>query len=134
MSESDWASLVANTYELNSHWDTPPALDACDLFYVQMDERHHSVTLGLDAPLDAEHHEGEQTPVPNSVEFYLQFTDVERLRVKGWQAPGNKHARLYRHADGTIRFSADSEGSHLEFAASTCRLVELRARRVFSHD
>ncbi len=129
MNESDWSEQAASNAEFSSLWDAPPDLGSCDLFYVQVDERKSSVTAGFDAPRIIVEDEGPKSS-PNSVEFYLEFTGVEKVRVHGWQAPGNKDVRLHTDSSGTVHFRAESDGSRLEFTASAWSLVGFRARRV----
>ncbi|QLJ00288.1 hypothetical protein HZZ00_04360 [Streptomyces sp. NEAU-sy36] len=84
---------------------TPSALSSHDLFYVHLDERRRSLTLGFTAQ---EGHEGH--------EFFLAFTDVRNVSVHGWGPPGRKNVRLERTETG-VTASVEAPGSSLSFEA-----------------
>jgi hypothetical protein len=85
---ADWLQLLASPQYLGELYDgSPPSLEACDLFYVHIDERGNSVTLGFDTrsfPVNPlEEWEGKEL---NAFEFHLVFSDVAGLQVTGWGA------------------------------------------------
>ncbi len=85
---------------------TPSALSGHDLFYVHLDERQCSATLGFTGQ---EGHDG--------FEFFLAFTDVRNVSVRGWGPPGRKDVRLERTENG-ITVSVATQGSSLNFEAA----------------
>ncbi|WSP77536.1 immunity 50 family protein [Streptomyces sp. NBC_01236] len=105
----------------------PPSPDACDPFYVHIDERENSVTLGFDtrrfpANPPAEW-EGKKL---NAFEFYLVFAEVEGLQATGWGAAEAKEIHLATHGGGLFEVVLGSEGSGIAFRAATARLAKVR--------
>ncbi|MFE9473915.1 hypothetical protein ACFY5K_28435 [Streptomyces griseofuscus] len=94
---------------------TPSALSSHDLFYVHLDERHCSVTLGFTAQ------EGH-----DAFEFFLAFTDVRNVSVRGWGPPGRKNVRLGK-TDGVITASIEAQGSSLSFEAADMAMPRTRS-------
>ncbi|WP_442816430.1 Imm50 family immunity protein [Streptomyces sp. NBC_01304] len=128
MAESNWVDLLDSPGDLANLYGLPPSLDSADLFYVHIDERGRSVTLGFDT-------RELPSPLPpdwaskglNSIEFYLTFNDVAGLLVRGWEAPGVKMVSLMPSGGWGIVVSATSEGSRMEFSASSATVSGLRA-------
>ncbi|MEU0075609.1 hypothetical protein ABZ027_39705 [Streptomyces sp. NPDC006332] len=104
MSASDTAALM-----------TSSALSSRDLFYVHIDERQRSITLGFTAQ---EGHEG--------FEFFIEFTDVRDVVVRGWAAPGHKDVQLTQTVEG-ITVSVEAEGSSLSFRAASMSVARSRS-------
>ncbi|MEB8339625.1 Imm50 family immunity protein [Streptomyces endophyticus] len=99
-------------------YDSPPELNRCGLYYVHIDERACSVTLGFETShLPARPHLEWQTKDFNTFQFYLQFDAASQLRVTGWNAPAQKTVLMSGGNDGRLRFSARGPGSLLEFTA-----------------
>ncbi|GLX54657.1 hypothetical protein Shyhy01_76060 [Streptomyces hygroscopicus subsp. hygroscopicus] len=94
---------------------TPSALSSHDLFYVHLDERQCSVTLGFATQ------EGQE-----AFEFFLMFTDVRNVSVNGWGPPGRKKVRL-EEVGGAIIASIDTQGSSLNFEAADMEILRTRS-------
>ncbi|MFJ9173744.1 Imm50 family immunity protein [Streptomyces sp. NPDC102360] len=108
-------------------YDSAPELSSCDLFYVHIDERESSVTLGF----DTSHFPAR--PLPewqarefNAFEFHLRFDSVSELNVSGWSAPAQKTVRMSADDDGVLRFSARGPESLLEFSARQVCVIRTR--------
>ncbi|MET7454693.1 Imm50 family immunity protein [Streptomyces sp. NPDC005574] len=126
---ADWTRLLASPEFLGPLYDgNPPPPEVCDLFYVHIDERAHSVTLGFDTRVFP------SIPAPgweeqglNAFEFHLVFTGVERLRVTGWGAGEARSIDLSVTADGGLRVLLGTESSGVTFRAETLRMAKTRA-------
>jgi hypothetical protein len=125
---ADLLQLVASVEHLGElYGGAQPPSGACDLFYLHIDEREGSVTLGFDTrslpanpPVEWE---GEDF---NAVEFYLVFTDVEGLRATGWGAPEARAIDLTFPDGGLLEVALGSEESGVAFRASAVRLAKTR--------
>ena len=108
-------------------YDSPPDLSRCDLFYVHIDERGNSVTLGFDTShLPARPLPEWQEKDFNAFEFHLKFNSVSELRVSGWSAPALKTVLMSARDDGGLSFSASGPESLLEFAAGQVEVARTR--------
>ncbi|WP_406474636.1 Imm50 family immunity protein [Streptomyces sp. NBC_01615] len=126
---ADWLQLLASPGYLGGLYDgAPPSPDVCDLFYVHIDERGNSVTLGFDTrsfPVNPlEEWEGKGF---NAFEFHLVFAEVEGLQVTGWGASEAKEIRLAIGDGDFFEVALGFEGSGIIFRASTARLAKTRA-------
>ncbi|WP_328454307.1 immunity 50 family protein [Streptomyces sp. NBC_00386] len=125
---ADWSRLLASPEYLGDLYDrTPPSAGSCDPFYVHIDERGTSVTLGFDTRIlpvnsPAEWHEKGF----NAFEFHLAFGGVEGLRVTGWNATAAGSIALTVHEE-LFEVALGSPGSGIAFRASTARLASTRA-------
>jgi hypothetical protein len=125
---ADWLRLLASHDFLGRLYDAaPPSVDLCRLGYVHIDERAHSVTLAFDTkslpvriPSDWEGRE------LNTLEFYLVFTDVERLEVTGWGAAVAKEVDLTLHEDRSLDVVLGTVESGMAFRASAVHLGRTR--------
>lgn len=127
MRADSWVQLLTEPALIESLYDSPPELSACALFYVHLDERADSVTLGFDTSHLPSHPRPEWQEKPfNAFEFHLEFESVSELRVAGWAAPARKNILLSAREDGGVRFSASAPGSLLEFAADRVRVARTR--------
>ncbi|MEU8888995.1 hypothetical protein [Streptomyces sp. NPDC048442] len=126
VSGSPWAVLANST-----------VLSACDLSYVQIDERQRTVVLGFGIQ-DGESRSDliamfRTDEGHNAIEFSLVFTDIRNLMVRGWGYPGYKQVRLEEMAQGCVVVSADapasslSSSSSLSFEASSCSVTRVRS-------
>ncbi|MGW0630241.1 Imm50 family immunity protein [Streptomyces sp. NPDC002758] len=126
---ADWQQILAAPEYLGELYGTnPPPQDACDLFYVHIDERDNSVTLGIGT------REFPVNPRPewqdkglNAFEFYLVFTDVTGLGVTGWGAEEAKEMHVTVGNGGTWDVVLGSERSGIHFQASAAQLRRPRA-------
>jgi hypothetical protein len=105
----------------------PPAPEECSLFYVHIDERGNSVTLGFDTRrLPGNPPEEWQSARFNAVEFYLLFTEIEGLRISGWGADEARDVLVLRRGEEQCDVVLGSSASGMEFRASHVRLSRLR--------
>ncbi|KAB1977407.1 Imm50 family immunity protein [Streptomyces triticiradicis] len=125
---ADWSRLLASPEYLRDLYnDTPPSADSCDPFYVHIDERGTSVTLGFDTRtlpvnIPAEWHGNGF----NAFEFHLVFGGVEGLRVTGWNAAAAGSIDMTVR-EGVFEVVLGSAESGISFRASTARLARARA-------
>jgi len=126
---AEWSQLLASAEYLGELYDgTPPPTDACDLFYVHIDEREDSVTLGFDTRAFPVNLPPEWRGKDfNAFEFHLFFTGVTGLRVTGWGAPEAKKTALTAHDGGHFDVNLGSETSGITFRAAGARLSRTRA-------
>ncbi|MGY4922466.1 Imm50 family immunity protein [Streptomyces sp. 900105755] len=125
---ADWSRVLASPEYLGELYEgTAPAAGSCDPFYVHIDERNVSVTLGfstriLPANAPAEWREKEF----NAFDFYLAFEGVTDLRVTGWGASEAKNVGLavHEHCFDVVLGTPDSG---ITFRAATARLARTHA-------
>jgi hypothetical protein len=127
MGGSDWTTIVESTEEITSAYATPPNLNECALYYVQIDERGTSVTLAFETSIlpsnpplawaDREY---------NTVEFYLKFIGVKELQITGWDFTARDAAVTFTSFDEGVRVSVDAAASHLTFTAAMSLLTRAR--------
>src|SRR3954469_26073447 len=126
---ADWTRLLASQEFLGPLYaGSPPPPEACDLFYVHIDERGSSVTLGFDT------RNFPSSPAPeweekgfNAFEFHLVFAGVQSLRVTGWGAGEARAIEFAAVEGGGLRVLLGTEGSGITFRAATLRLAKARA-------
>ncbi|MGW1713048.1 Imm50 family immunity protein [Streptomyces sp. NPDC002156] len=128
---ADWSQLLASTEYLGELYDgAPPPTGECDLFYVHIDEREDSVTLGFDTrafPVNPPPEWRGQGKDLNAFEFHLLFTGVTVLRVTGWGACEAKAIDLTARDGGHFDVALGSEASGITFRAAAARLTRTRA-------
>ena len=124
---ADWSLLLASPEYLGELYDgAPPSDDSCEPFYVHVDERGHSVTLGFHTKILPT-----RTPQEwrekgyNAFEFYLVFEGVEELRVTAWGAPQAGTIDLTVH-DGLFRVVLGPADTGIAFRAASARLARKR--------
>ncbi|MFE5481362.1 Imm50 family immunity protein [Streptomyces sp. NPDC056527] len=125
MGDSDWTLMVDSAEEITAAYAAPPRLNECELFYVQIDERDASVTLGFETSVLPSSPPHAWTGRPyNAVEFYLKFMRVKELRITGWDSSARDAAvTLGRRDDGSVHVSVEGDRSHLDFTASASLLT-----------
>ncbi|MFI0965032.1 Imm50 family immunity protein [Streptomyces sp. NPDC021080] len=125
---ADWSRLLASPHHLgNLYGSSPPSAASCDPFYVHIDERENSVTLGFDTRILPANTPPEwQEKGFNAFEFHLVFEGVTGLRVTGWDAAA---AGKIDMTVGPEFFEVllGSRESGIAFHASTARLAGTRA-------
>ncbi|MFC8953983.1 Imm50 family immunity protein [Streptomyces sp. NPDC057101] len=128
MTTSDWTSIINSTEEITSIYATPPNLRECALYYVQIDERCTSVTLAFEtSSLPSNPPRSWAEREYNTVEFYVKFTGVERLRITGWDFTArDAEVTLTSLGNEGVRVSVDAPGSHLAFTASSSFVTRTR--------
>jgi hypothetical protein len=128
MGGSDWIGIVGRTKAVTDAYITPPALNECKLYYMQIDEREASVTLAFETSALPSNPPAEWAGREyNTVEFTLKFTDVCSLRVNGWTISArDADVALSVHGDEAVSVAIEAADSHLGFAASTSCLTRMR--------
>ncbi|ORT57882.1 Imm50 family immunity protein [Streptomyces sp. CB03238] len=129
MGESDWTTILSSAGVMTDSYTSPPNLSECRLDYTQIDEREASVTLAFETsalpsnpPADWKGREY------NTVEFYLKFTGVKKLRVAGWDfTVRDAEVTLSRCGDEGIRVSLATVGSHFDFMAAQALMPRMRS-------
>ncbi|MEV8586766.1 Imm50 family immunity protein [Streptomyces sp. NPDC051180] len=131
MDASDWTSLVESAKGITDLYATPPSLNggACELFYVHIDERGTSVTLGFETSAMPSYPPAAWTAKEyNTLEFHVKFTGVKGLRIAGWDSSA-RHATvgLSRvEGDAGLVVSLEGPGSFLGFTASASSVTRVR--------
>ncbi|MEW1643069.1 Imm50 family immunity protein [Streptomyces sp. NPDC091219] len=126
MDDSDWQRTLRSEAFLGDLYEgTPPAIGQCRLFYVHMDERGLSVTLGFDTAAlppnpSPEWHE----KTYNRLEFYLEFSGVTGFRVHGWDVSDARAVSLT--TGDRIEVALGEADSGIRFLASSVRLANTR--------
>ncbi|MFJ9577651.1 Imm50 family immunity protein [Streptomyces sp. NPDC101191] len=120
MSASEWTSLVDPEGTLSGLFGaTNLPLASCELFYLQIDERERSVTIGFETPNLPPHPPASWGERPyNMFEFYLEFTDVSGLSISGWAASARAGIAFEAHGSRSVRVSIRHADTHLHFTAT----------------
>ncbi|MHC5262615.1 Imm50 family immunity protein [Streptomyces sp. UC4497] len=127
MNGDRWAQLLTDPHTMTDLYDLLPELSCCDLFYVHIDERENSVTLGFDTSyLPVRPFPEWQARDFNAFEFHLRFSSISELRVSGWAAPAQKTVLMAAGDHGGLQFSARGPGSLLEFTAGQVEVARTR--------
>jgi hypothetical protein len=128
MSAELFQLLASAAYLGELYAGVPPLPGACDLFYVHIDEREDSVTLGFDTRIFPVNPPAEWEGKDfNAFEFYLVFTEVDDLRVTGWGAPEARAIDLTVLDGGLFEVALGAAESGVTFRASAVRLAKTRA-------
>ncbi|WP_371618280.1 Imm50 family immunity protein [Streptomyces sp. NBC_00454] len=112
-------------------YDAPPDLSSCPLYYVHVDERDTSVTLGFETSRLPDHPQSDwEEGTYNTLRFFAVFSGVEELRMAGIAAehPG-RHDRTVRVTEGAAgrqQVSVTSGTRSISFTAETSRLDQIR--------
>ncbi|MGQ4388945.1 Imm50 family immunity protein [Streptomyces sp. SAS_270] len=105
----------------------PPSLDSCSLFYVHLDERGDSVTLGFETERLPSKPPSEWRQKPfNMFEFHLVLVGVEALRVHGWGPAQAKEVGLVRRDGGRVDVTLGGAEDGIRFRASSVSLGRTR--------
>ncbi|WP_329349631.1 immunity 50 family protein [Streptomyces sp. NBC_01261] len=104
--------------------------ESCDLFYLHIDERENSATLGFDTRSLPSNPPAEwEGKGFNAFEYYLVFVDVAGLRVTGWGPAEAREVDLTAQEDGSVKVVLGTETSGVRFQASAVRLTKTRGYR-----
>lgn len=112
-------------------YDVPPDLSSCPLYYVHVDERGTSVTLGFETSRLPDHPEPQwEAGSYNTLRFFVVFTGVDELRMTGIAAePPERHDRTV-HITGTTagrrQVSVTSGTRSISFTAEDSRITRIR--------
>ncbi|WP_407836879.1 Imm50 family immunity protein [Streptomyces sp. DSM 116496] len=112
-------------------YDAPPDLSSCPLYYVHVDERDTSVTLGFESSRLPDHPEPDwQEGTYNTLRFFVVFSGVDELRMAGIAAEHpDLHDRtvcLTETVTGRQRVSVTSATRSISFTAEASRLDGIR--------
>jgi hypothetical protein len=127
MSTSEWIDLLTQPQSMRRFFDKVPNLRECDLFYLHIDERDTSVTLGFDTRLIPDN------PLPewqrsdfNAFEFFITFTQVKELHISGWGGVTSRSVELSRSTSGKIITRIESPKETISFQADSASLSHSR--------
>ncbi|MET8857604.1 Imm50 family immunity protein [Streptomyces sp. NPDC004579] len=125
---ADWSRILTSPEYLgNLYGSLPPSAPSCDPFYVHIDERENSVTLGFDTRVLPENVPAEWREKGfNAFEFHLVFAGVTGLRVTGWDATAAGSIDMTVRAE-VFEVTLGSRQSGITFHASTARMARTRA-------
>jgi hypothetical protein len=128
MGASDWMKVLRSPQFLGELYEgSPPIPEQCDLFYVHIDERGNSVTLGFDTRSLPSNPRPEWREKPfNSFEFYLLFSDVIEFRTTGWGAAEAREIQFKAEPAKAITVSLGRDESGIRFRAASMRLASTR--------
>lgn len=112
-------------------YDVPPDLSTCPLYYVHVDERDTSVTLGFETSRLPDHPKPEwEEGSYNTLRFFVVFIGVEGLRMTGIAAEQpERHDRTVRvtgTAAGRQQVSVTSGTRSISFTAETSQVAHTR--------
>ncbi|MEU9554964.1 Imm50 family immunity protein [Streptomyces fumanus] len=127
MSVSDWTHVLRHG-GLTDLYEDPPAPDLCQIFYVHIDERGDSVTLGfstnsLPTTVPLEWQEQEY----NTVEFFLTFSKIADLKVTDWGPSCAQQIDVARGADERFDVRLGSTRRGISFTSPSVELTRKRA-------
>ncbi|WP_279634631.1 Imm50 family immunity protein [Streptomyces bobili] len=128
MSGSDWASILTDSRFLGGLYaGCPPTLEQCELFYVHLDERGDSATLGFETRLlpSAPRPEWREKPY-NRLEFYLLLGGLTGFVVDGWGPAEAAGFDITAVSDKEIAVRLGSGQGGMRFRASSIRLTRTR--------
>ncbi len=128
MNASEWQRFLADPHFLGEFYAaSPPTLDECELFYVHVDEREDSVTLGFDTRCLPSHPDPEWHEKPyNRFEFHLLFSGVVDFQVSKWTDVEAREVNVRATPGDVISVSLGHDDSGISFRASSMRLVHTR--------
>lgn len=128
MSVSDWVSLLGGFRFLGELYpDVPPAPEQCELFYVHIDERGDSVTLGFETGRLPSHPPPEWSEKPyNRLEFHLLFCGVTEIAVAGWTAAEAESFGISAVSEKEIAVRLGRDQAGMRFRAASVRLANTR--------
>ncbi|MFD5624448.1 Imm50 family immunity protein [Streptomyces yangpuensis] len=116
--------------ELAALYDTPPELSTCPLYYVHVDERDTSVTLGFETARLPDRPEPDwEHGAYNTLRFFVVFTGVEDLRMTGLAAgppDGCDPVRLDAGGGGRLRVAVTGPSRSLSFSAAASAVTRTR--------
>ncbi|MCY0928732.1 Imm50 family immunity protein [Streptomyces sp. H27-H1] len=112
-------------------YDTPPELSGCPLYYVQVDERDTSVTLGFETGRLPDHPQPDwKEGTYNTLRFFVVFSGVDELRMTGIAAEHpeghDRTATVSETPAGRQRLSVTSPTRSISFTAKTSRITHVR--------
>ncbi|MFI5685745.1 Imm50 family immunity protein [Streptomyces sp. NPDC051636] len=125
----EWKRLFASSSFLGAlYGDSPPSPDECNLFYVHLDERGRSVTLGFETRnLPETRPEDWVAKGFNALEFYLVFTDVQGIQVTGWGAAQAKEKSLVKGEGTSFEVVLGTTASGITFRSPAAALTRTHA-------
>ncbi|XIE79195.1 Imm50 family immunity protein [Streptomyces sp. SBR177] len=127
MDASDWISLVDTEGRLSHLYEIDLPLEACDLFYLQIDERGTSVTLGFETSIlpTNPHPDWSEKPY-NTLEFYIEFTEIQDITIAGWTSSARTGIDFSTPGGRSVQVSINRPESKLHFTAGASSVTRLR--------
>ncbi|WP_078841192.1 Imm50 family immunity protein [Streptomyces acidiscabies] len=128
MSVSDWGRILGSPDALGPLYEGDvPGPEECKLYYVHVDERGASVTVGLETrSVPSRPDEAWRDKVYNTLEFYLLFSGVRGFSVNRWSSVEAARFDVAIEAGGGVSVVLGSEGSGIRFRADSVGLQKAR--------
>jgi hypothetical protein len=128
MSACDWLLILSRSQFLGKlYTDGPPTPQQCQLFYVHIDERGDSATMGFVTSTLPSNPRPEWREKPyNRLEFYLLFGDLTGFLVNGWSASEAESFDISAESEEEIAVRVGREQAGISFRASSVRLAGTR--------
>ncbi|MFB7177618.1 Imm50 family immunity protein [Streptomyces sp. NPDC056257] len=117
--------------ELAALYETPPELSSCPLYYVHVDERDTSVTLGFETQKLPDHPDPQWAEKRyDTLRFFVVFTGVDGLRMTGLAAEhpdgSDRAVRVAVTGTGRQEVSVTSGKRALTFSAAASAVAQSR--------
>ncbi|MDX3385737.1 Imm50 family immunity protein [Streptomyces niveiscabiei] len=128
MSVSDWGRILGSSDALGAlYGDSVPMPEECELYYVHVDERGSSVTVGFETRnVPSRPGEAWRDKVYNTLEFYLLFSGVREFSVNRWSSAEAERFDVAIEVDGGVAVVLGGEGSGIRFRADSVGLPKVR--------
>jgi hypothetical protein len=128
MNGSDWASILGDSRFLGDLYaGGSPTPEQCELFYVHLDERGDSATLGFETRILPSIPRPEWREKPyNRLEFYLLLGGLTGFVVDGWGASEAASFGISAVSQEEIAVSLGRGRAGIRFRASSVRLSRTR--------
>lgn len=128
MSACEWPSILGTSHFLGELYaGDPPTPEQCELFYVHIDERGDSATMGFVTGSLPSNPRPEWREKPyNRLEFYLLFGDLTGFLVNGWSASEAESFDISAESEEEITVRVGREQAGISFRASSVRLAGTR--------
>ncbi|QNP72408.1 hypothetical protein IAG44_25300 [Streptomyces roseirectus] len=128
MSASEWPEAIGSPDVLGRLYEgSVPTPEECSLYYVHVDERGRSVTVGFETknlpsrPLGSWNGE-----VYNTLEFFLLFLEVEDFSVNRWGAEEAAEFSVSTRSRGGFSVFLGNGDSGIKFQAGSVTLQKSR--------
>ncbi|USQ83236.1 immunity 50 family protein [Streptomyces phaeoluteigriseus] len=128
MNGSDWASILGESRFLGELYaGGSPAPEQCELFYVHLDERGDSATLGFETRVlpAAPRPEWREKPY-NRFEFYVLLGGLTGFVADGWGSSEAASFDVSVVSDKEIAVRLGSGQGGMRFRASSIRVARTR--------
>ncbi|MFM9610866.1 Imm50 family immunity protein [Streptomyces sp. V2] len=128
MSVSDWGRILGSFDALGVFYEGDvPGPGECKVYYVHVDERGTSVTVGFETRnVPSRPHETWRDKVYNTLEFYLLFSGVREFSVSRWSSVEAARVDMAVGAGGGVSVVLGGEGSGIRFQADSVGVQKVR--------